>query len=65
MMLAFLLTWAVEQIAWVHADAGHKACYQAFDTKGLLSLLTAVVTVMVVVAVVFGECATTRRYTSM
>lgn len=56
-MLGFLLIWAIEQVAWVYSDSGNEACYEAFDVKGLYSLLTAIIVAIAVVSVTFGECA--------
>ena len=39
----------------MHTSAEHVACYQAFDAKGVGSLLSAALTAVVVVALVFGE----------
>lgn len=54
-LLVFLLAWAVEQVAWVHTGGDHLACYQAFDARGMGSLMSAVLAAAVVIALVFGE----------
>lgn len=40
----------------MYSDSGNEACYEAFDVKGLYSLLTAVILAIAVVSVTFGEC---------
>ncbi|CAM9982455.1 unnamed protein product, partial [Ectocarpus sp. 13 AM-2016] len=52
-LLAFLLAWVVEQVAWVSADSEHKACYEVFDAEGLDNAISAVVASLVVVALAF------------
>lgn len=54
-LLAFLLAWAIEQVAWVSTDSQHEACYEIFDAKGLSSATSAVLASLVVVALAFGE----------
>ncbi|CAM9466472.1 unnamed protein product [Ectocarpus fasciculatus] len=56
-LLAFLLAWAVEQVAWVSTDSQHEACYEVFDAKGLSSATSAVLASLVVVALAFAYAA--------
>ncbi|CAB1106741.1 unnamed protein product [Ectocarpus sp. CCAP 1310/34] len=56
-LLAFLLAWVVEQVAWVSADSQHEACYEVFDAEGLNNAISAVVASLVVVALAFAYAA--------
>ena len=55
-LLAFLLAWAAEQVAWVSTGGDEReACYGVFDAKGPRSVASAVVAALVVVGLLFGE----------
>ncbi|CAM9369992.1 unnamed protein product [Ectocarpus sp. 12 AP-2014] len=56
-LLAFLLAWVVEQVAWVSADSQHEACYEVFDAEGLDNAISAVVASLIVVALAFAYAA--------
>ena len=54
-MFAFLVAWAIEQVAWVNSDSSGRACYNVFNAKEASSIYAAVIAPVIVGAVVVGE----------
>ncbi|CAN0134600.1 unnamed protein product [Ascophyllum nodosum] len=66
-MFAFLVAWAIEQVAWVNSDSSGRACYNVFNAKEASSIYAAVIAPVIVGAVVVAYavlCAQRDRLTS-